>query len=170
MQETNRPELEDAQRFRRVWQRVQGGREEAERATAEEAELPVPSSGPWEPTAFLQDAIVRSRLRGNAYRQWGRLAPLAGLTLSQARRLAAALFLLRGIRPVPPVQAPGRRWASLEESCRQLFLWERRAEAGYRVALGRTADPELQALFRELAGECAIQQQRLRGILEEILE
>ena len=169
MQETNRPELEDAQRFRRVWQRVQGGREEAELA-AEETAPPAQPSGPWEPTAFLQDAIVRSRLRGNAYRQWGRLAPLAGLTLSQARRLAAALFLLRGIRPVPPVQAPGRRWASLEESCRQLFLWERRAEAGYRVALGRTVDPELQALFRELAGECAIQQQRLRGILEEILE
>ena len=169
MQETNRPELEDAQRFRRVWQRVQGGREEAELA-AEETAPPAQPSGPWEPTAFLQDAIARSRLRGNAYRQWGRLLPLAGLTLSQARRLAAALFLLRGIRPVPPVQAPGRRWASLEESCRQLFLWERRAEAGSRVALGRTADPELQALFRELAGECAIQQQRLRGILEEILE
>lgn len=169
MQETNRPELEDAQRFRRVWQRVQGGREEAELA-AEETAPPAQPSGPWEPTAFLQDAIARSRLRGNAYRQWGRLQPLAGLTLSQARRLAAALFLLRGIRPVPPVQTPGRRWASLEESCRQLFLWERRAEAGYRVALGRTADPELQALFRELAGECAIQQQRLRGILEEILE
>ena len=169
MQETNRPELEDAQRFRRVWQRVQGGREEAELA-AEETAPPAQPSGPWEPTAFLQDAIVRSRLRGNAYRQWGRLAPLAGLTLSQARRLTAALFLLRGIRPVPPAQTPGRRWASLEESCRQLFLWERRAEAGYRMALGRTVNPELQALFRELAGECAIQQQRLRGILEEILE
>ena len=160
MQETNRPELEDAQRFRRVWQRVQGGREEAERATAEEAELPVPSSGPWAPTAFLQDATVRSRLRGNAY--------LAALVLLAAG--SAALLLLRGIRTVPPVQTPGQRWASLEESCRQLFLWERREEAGYRVALGRTGDPELQALFRELAGECAIQQQRLRGILEEILE
>lgn len=169
MQETNRPELEDAQRFRRVWQRVQGGREEAELA-AEETAPPAQPSGPWEPTAFLQNAIVRSRLRGNAYRQWGRLLPLAGLTLSQARRLNAALFLLRGIRTVPPVQTPGQRWASLEESCRQLFLWERREEAGYRVALGRTGDPELQALFRELAGECAIQQQRLRGILEEILE
>ncbi|MGM9594320.1 MAG: hypothetical protein ACI3U8_08185 [Candidatus Onthomonas sp.] len=170
MQETNRPELEDAQRFRRVWQRVQGGREEAERAAAEGTELPVQSSAPWEPTAFLQDAIVRARLRGSAYRQWVRLAPLAGLTLSQARRLTAALFLLRGIRTVPQAQAPGRRWASLEESCRQLYLWERREEADYRIALGRTADPELQALFRELAGECAIQQQRLRGILEEIME
>ncbi|MGM9538593.1 MAG: hypothetical protein ACI3VN_09715 [Candidatus Onthomonas sp.] len=169
MQETNRPELEDAERFRRVWQRVQGGREEAELAAGEPAP-PAQSSGPWAPTAFLQDAIVRSRLRGNAYRQWGRLAPLAGLTLSQARRLTTALFLLRGIRPLPTAQAPGRRWSSLEESCRQLYLWERREEAGYRIALGRTVDQELQALFRELAGECAIQQQRLRGILEEILE
>ena len=52
MQETNRPELEDAQRFRRVWQRVQGGREEAELA-AEETAPPAQPSGPWEPTAFL---------------------------------------------------------------------------------------------------------------------
>ena len=105
MQETNRPELEDAQRFRRVWQRVQGGREEAELA-AEETAPPAQPSGPWEPTAFLQDAIARSRLRGNAYRQWGRLLPLAEDMLALLRRACegkrSEYIFGNGTRPADP--------------------------------------------------------------------
>lgn len=163
MQENNCPELEDAERFRRVWQRVQSRPEDL-------VEPPAPAPDVWEETAFLQTAISRSRLRALAYRQWPRLVSLGALTQSQARRLTAALFLLRGIRPVPSSSLRGQRWASLEESCRQLYLWERRAEADYRAALAQTGSPELRALYRELAGECAIQQQRLRGVLEAILE
>ena len=76
MQETNRPELEDAQRFRRVWQRVQGGREEAERATAEEAELPVPSSGPGSPPPFSRTPLsapgsgATPTAGGGGWRRW----------------------------------------------------------------------------------------------------
>lgn len=167
MQETDRAMLEDAERFRQVWQRVQGGREAAR--TASEDTGRTAQADPWDPIPFLQDAIVQSRLREACCRRWTRLAPLAGSYRSQARRLTAALFLLGGVRPVSAPAGGGHPWASLEESCRQLWLWERRAEERYRTALARTADPELRALFRELAGECAIGRQRVRVILEGLL-
>lgn len=164
MQETDRAMLEDAERFRQIWQRVQGGRETVQ-ISAERVGEGDPSQA-WDPVPFLQDAIVQSRLREACCRRWTRLAPLAGSYRNQARRLTAALFLLGGVRPVSAPAGEGQPWASLEESCRRLWLWERRAEERYRTALTRTADPELRSLFRELAGECAIGRQRIRVILE----
>lgn len=164
MQETDRPILEDPEQFRRVWQRVQGGRQEA--ALASEGE-PTPAPRPWDPVPFLQDALVQCRMRGGCCRPWNRLSGLGQVYQGQARRIAAALFLLRGIRPVSRQGMQAPRWPSLEESCRQLFLWERRAEGSYQTALGQTADPDLRGLFQELARESAALQQRIRVILEE---
>lgn len=152
----------EEEQFRRVWQRVRQG--------PEEAAPPAPvSPAPWDPAAFLQSAITQSRVRAASYRRWATLASLAPLTGSQVRRLTAGLFLLSGVRPGPPPPTGGSRWATLEESCRRLWLWEGRAAADYRQAEARAPSPELRALFRELAGECAIQQQRLRQVLEGIL-
>ena len=164
MQETDRPILEDPEQFRRVWQRVQGGRQEA--ALASEGE-PAPASRPWDPVPFLQDALVQCRLRGAVCQQWNRLSPLGQVYQGQARRLTAALFLLRGIRPLSGRGMQPPRWPSLEESCRQLFFWERRGETSYQTALGQTADPDLRGLFQDLARESAALQQRIRIILEE---
>lgn len=168
MQETDRTVIEDAEQFRRVWQRVQSGREEPPQQPAQST--PSENAPCWDPVPFLQECISQARLREACCRRWNRLTPFATLYRSQARRLTAALFLLRGIRPMRAQAVSALRWPSLEESCRQLFLWERRAETGYQSALSRTQDPELRALFRELARESGMLQQRLRLTLEDAMD
>lgn len=163
MQEHEWGRQEDGEAFRRVWQRVQMGREEAEQGSRE----PGPSSPPpWDPVPFLQDTLVQLQLREGLCRRWRALAPLGEVYRGQGRRLAAALFLLRGIRPLRRAELQGQSWPSLEESCRQLFLWERRGEQGLRTALSQTGDPDLRALFQELIRESTLLQQRVRVILE----
>lgn len=166
MEETIGTPAQDAEAFRRVWQRVQAGRE------ASTGPLPAVSPAPprWDAAAFLQDALTQTRLRDACCRAQPQLRPLSPLYRGQARRLAAALFLRWGIRPAPAQPAAPRPWPGLEERCRQLFLWERRAEAGCRSALALAQEPELRALLRELAGESLIQQQRLRLIVESLME
>lgn len=177
MQETNCPDrsgLDDAERFRRVWQRVQTpGTERAVVPDACGPEQPAPekndAGAAWPDqgsAAFLQQAILQSLGRWASYRQWPRLTDLARNCRQHARRLSAAHFLLTGVRYLPSGPIRPQCWASMAESCRRLFFLEQRAEAAYRAGAVRAEDPGLRAMFHELAGECAIHQQRLRRELE----
>lgn len=92
-------------------------------------------------------------------------ARLSAQAMGRAKRLAAALYLICG-RWYLPQQGRRTRWRSRREALRALFRQSQALEARYRRAGGELKDPELRGLFRELADECAAEQQFLRHQLE----
>ncbi|MCD8383361.1 MAG: hypothetical protein LUC39_00130 [Clostridiales bacterium] len=159
--------LDEAEQFRLVWQRVRAGTESpilpdtpaASSDTAGERNL----------SGFLRESVTQSLNRAAVCRRWPELRQMAEGCHNQAQRLSAALFLATGVRflPAEPVVRGDR--STLVECCRSLFFRMRRAEMSYRAAERRTAEADLRGLFHELAGECAIWQQRLRVLLERRL-
>ena len=92
-------------------------------------------------------------------------ARLSTQAMGRAKRLAAALYLICG-RWYLPQQGRRTRWRSRREALRALFRQSQALEARYRRAGAELKDPELRGLFRELADECAAEQQFLRHQLE----
>ncbi|MCD7881728.1 MAG: hypothetical protein LUG47_08760 [Clostridiales bacterium] len=155
---------DEAEQFRRVWQRVRAGTESPVQPDAPTA--PVTTPGPGDSIGFLRQSVTQSLNLAAACRRWPELRQMAEGCRSQARRLSAALFLATGVRFLPAEPTVQGDRSPLVERCRSLFFRMRRAEAAYRAAERQTAEPDLRGLFHELAGECAIWQQKLRHLIE----
>ncbi|MCC8182878.1 MAG: hypothetical protein LIO45_07925 [Clostridiales bacterium] len=156
----------EAERFRRVWQRVQAG--ETESPVLPNAPISMATAAAGDPNIadILRQAVTQSLDRAAACRRWPELWKMAEGCVSQARRLSAALFLETGVRFLPVETGMLGDPSGLLESCRSLFFRMRRAEAFYRATERRMPDGNLWGLFHELAGECAIWQQQLRMLIE----
>ncbi|MCD8382872.1 MAG: hypothetical protein LUC30_08175 [Clostridiales bacterium] len=156
---------DEAEQFRRVWQRVRAGGTESS-ILPDAPTAPAGTAGGGDISGFLRQAVSQSLNRAAACRRWPELRSMAEGCRSQARRLSAALFLATGVRFLPAEPTVRGDRARLVESCRSLFFRMRRAETAYRAAERRTTEADLRALFHELAGECAIWQQQLRVLIE----
>lgn len=106
------------------------------------------------------------RVTGNTARA---LSALASEKHRQARRLAAAYFLISGVRYWPTDRLAAPRVTSWLGTLRRRFTLEQRRESRYRAAALDTADPCLADLYGELADGCAAHAGTLRGLLEAAL-
>jgi hypothetical protein len=110
---------------------------------------------------MIEEELERARsARGANVPGW-----IAAQAQGRAKRLAAALFLISGEWYFPRW---GRveRWPSRRAALRGLFRQAQELEEGYEEQRERVRDPALRQLYRELAQECRIEQQRLRHLLE----
>ena len=176
MQEDFEMPQNEAEQFRRVWQRVQGAPQPGDFLAPDGIEQrPLPPAPPEperppreEAERFLRSAMDETVCRARELSRWPSLQGLARRSEEQRRRLAAALFLLTGERYRPrPHCPPGAN--SLTAAARSLYHQFRTAERAYQQAAQRTEEPSLRALFHELAGECAICREQLRRLVEQIL-
>lgn len=170
MNEHSAPVSEDAERFQRVWQRVQGGSGQSvilPDAPPPNRSAPEAPSHDFSMSGYLQQAVDQAVGRAASCRPWPQLNRIAGLSRTHARRLSAALFLLTGIHYSPGEPVLPRSHATLAQASRSLYFRFRQAEAAFRSGSRQTSDGELRALFHELAGECAICCQRLRRLVEQ---
>lgn len=122
----------------------------------------------------LQTLLRRELADAREYQQLSRrgqrpparmLAALSGEKKHRAKRLAAAYFLISGVR-YWPVGAGGGRLTCRCRLLRRHFWEEQEGEAAYRAAAAATADPCLQELYIELAEDENSHIWLLRGILE----
>lgn len=97
------------------------------------------------------------------------LAALASEKHRQARRLAAAHFLIAGVRYWPTDKLETPRFSSWLGTLRERFSAEQRHQHRYRAAAYDTADPCLAELYSELAEECGVHANLLRRVLEGAL-
>lgn len=97
------------------------------------------------------------------------LAALASEKHRCARRLAAAHFLIAGMRYWPTDKLETPRLNSWLGVLRERFSVEQRHEHRYRAAACDTNDPCLAELYSELAGDCAAHAAVLRSVLEAAL-
>jgi hypothetical protein len=95
------------------------------------------------------------------------LSALAGDCWRRAKRLSAALFLLSGVRhwPGSPTAPTPRSYLG---ALREHFLAEQRRGCAYRSAAEDCRDACLQALYLDLADDCAEHAERIRALLEEL--
>lgn len=122
----------------------------------------------------LQGYIRAELERCGAYRRLASLSGASARTLSalssekrrSARRLAAAYFLVTGVRywPEEVVKAPAA--SSWLGALRKSFGEEQQAENSYRAAAEDTQDGCLALLYRELAELCAGEAGVLRSVVE----
>lgn len=97
------------------------------------------------------------------------LAALASEKHRRARRIAAAHFLIAGVRYWPTDRLETPRLNSWLGVLRDRFGTEQRQEHGYRAAACETTDPCLAELYSTLADECAGHAAVLRTVLESAL-
>ena len=97
------------------------------------------------------------------------LAALASEKHRRARRLAAAHFLIAGVRYWPTDRLEIPRFTSWLGTLRERFSAEQRHQHRYRAATYDTADPCLAELYSELAEECGAHANALRKVLEGAL-
>lgn len=162
--------LDDAEQFAAIWQRVcpDGC---GDYLSPDVSALPAPagSDTPAEMGVFLREAIEQSLSRARCCAVWPELGPMARACRQEARELAAALFLLTGVRYLPARRGAPQRWSSLAECCRALFYRERRAAGRFRQAAPRAQDPALTALFARLAEQSALRQEALSRLIARSL-
>ena len=106
------------------------------------------------------------RVTGSAARS---LSALASEKHRQARRLAAAYFLISGVRYWPTDRLAVPRTASWLGTLRRRFSREQQVESRFRAEALDTEDPCLADLYRELADGCADFAAALRALLEAAL-
>ena len=168
--------LDDAEQFAAIWQRVcpDGC---GDYLSPDVPALPAPagSDTPAEMGVFLREEIAAGhaylphRRRSRCCAVWPELGPMARACRQEARELAAALFLLTGVRYLPARRGAPQRWSSLAECCRALFYRERRAAGRFRQAAPRAQDPALTALFARLAEQSALRQEALSRLIARAL-
>ena len=95
------------------------------------------------------------------------LAALAAGQYRQGRRLAAAYFLLTGVRYWPDRIGPVPVAPSLWGALRQLYQREMREAGEFLACAEEIRDAELAQLYRELAADCQGRCRRLRALLEK---
>lgn len=106
------------------------------------------------------------RVTGGAGRA---LSALASEKHRAARRLAAAYFLISGVRYWPTDRLAVPRPSAWLGTLRRRFAAEQHTESRYRAAALDTADPCLADLYAELADGCAAHAGVLRTLLEGAL-
>ncbi len=143
--------------------------------------LPQPNEPQTQPepdsrTARLRAQILEALEGWQFYRHLARraragarvLRDLAADQHRQARRLAAAYFLLTGVRywPTDTLTTPPRTplWGAL----RRRHQAEQGAQQAYLAAAQDAGDPELVELYQQLAQDCEEHCYQLRGLLEQI--
>lgn len=143
------------------------------------SDLPVPGmdAPPDEDTSAHLRAQVLEALEGwQIYRHLARRTrnsaarTLTGLAADQhrlARKLAAAYFLLTGVRYWPTETLPTPSIPSLWGTLRRQHQAEQQAELSYRMAMDETTDPTLRELYRELTEGCQNHCRQLRALLEQ---
>lgn len=104
------------------------------------------------------------RTRNSAART---LTALAADQHKQARKLAAAYFLLTGVRYWPSEQLAAPAIPSLWGTLRQRHRAEQQAELSYRMAMEESDDPTLSELYAELSDGCRARCRQLRDLLEQ---
>lgn len=133
-----------------------------------------PSSAPY--GTQLQRQITDALECWQMYRQLSRravgqngrvLAALAGEKLRAGRRLAAAYFLISGIRfwPADRIGAPAA--PSYLGAIRRAFQAEQRRAQAYALSAADSGDDALTALYQELALQCRAHEETLRTLLEQ---
>ncbi len=121
----------------------------------------------------LQEFIRRELIQSRAYQmlarrggQGGRLlASLSAGCRYRAKRLGTALFLLSGVRFRPAEQSvpmPRSYFGALREH----FLSEQERGGAYQAAAANCQDMCLQALYLDLADDCASHAGRIRTLIE----
>lgn len=105
------------------------------------------------------------RAQGNAARV---LSGMAADERRHAKRLAAAYFLISGVRYWPGEPGGTRAVQPFLAALREHFGQEQRAQCAYLAAAEETADPCLRELYLELAGDEEAHAGLLRGILEQM--
>lgn len=95
------------------------------------------------------------------------LTALAADRHKQARKLAAAYFLLTGVRYWPSELLTTPAIPSLWGTLRQLHQEEQHAELSFRMAMKESGDPTLSELYAELADSCRVRCRQLRDLLEQ---
>lgn len=136
---------------------------------------PIPPPPPPEPPClgpecresetFLRGMIDREMERSRSAQSAPVPPRIAAQALSRAKRLSAALYLITG-RWYLPQRGRVQRWRDRRAALRGLFQQSQRLERDYRREAHRSRDRELRQLCRELADECAAEQQFLRHQLE----
>ncbi len=96
------------------------------------------------------------------------LAALAGEKLTAARRLAAAYFLISGVRWWPREEPAPGPLPSFQGMLRRGFLTEQQRARAYDVAADENGDAALVRLYRELAAQCRDHSDALRELLEQM--
>lgn len=126
----------------------------------------------------LQEQIMAELEGWQLYRQLARrvtgqsartLSALASEKHRRARRLAAAYFLISGVRYWPTDRLSTPKLSAWLGTLRRRFAAEQQMESRYRTAALDTTDPCLAELYAELADGCAAQAEMLRAILESAL-
>lgn len=107
---------------------------------------------------------LAKRARGNDARV---LNALAGEEHRAARKLAAAYFLLTGVRYWPSELLGAPAIPSYWGALRGRHQAEQRRETDYRISADDWDDPDQLELYRELADETRERCRRLRALLEE---
>lgn len=95
------------------------------------------------------------------------LSAIASEKYKAARKLAAAYFLISGVRYWPADQLSAPCIPSYLGMVRRGFQAEQRREQAYRAAAADTGDAALAELYRELAGQCQEHSRSLRSLLEQ---
>lgn len=97
------------------------------------------------------------------------LSALASEKHKQARKLAAAHFLISGVRYWPTDKLDTPRFGSWLGTLRRRFAAEQQLDSRWRAASLDTEDPCLAVLYGELAEDCAAHAGVLRSLLEQAL-
>lgn len=140
--------------------------------------VPCLGSGSAEHGGQLQEDILTALEGWQLYRHLARkvtgnpartLAALASEKHRQARKLAAAYFLISGVRYWPTDQLPVPRTNSWLGTLRRRFALEQQLDSRWRGASLDTQDACLADLYGELAEDCAAHAGVLRALLEQAL-
>lgn len=126
----------------------------------------------------LQEDILTALEGWQVYRHLARkvtgsasrtLSALASEKHKQARKLAAAHFLISGVRYWPTDKLETPRFGSWLGTLRQRFAAEQQMDSRWRAASLDTEDACLAVLYGELAEGCAAHAGVLRALLEQAL-
>lgn len=129
-----------------------------------------------ETTSRLRQQVMEALEGWQLYRHLARrsrstaartLTTLAADQHQQARKLAAAYFLLTGLRYWPSELLTTPQIPSFWGTLRQRHQAEQQAECSYRMAADETADSTLLELYQQLADNCQDHCRQLRALLEQ---
>jgi hypothetical protein len=121
----------------------------------------------------VQDALECWQMYRHLARRWGAvsgsrtLSALASEKHKSARRLAAAYFLISGVRYWPADRLQTPKIPSLQGVVRRGFQAEQQRELAYRAAASDTQDQALAELYLDLADQSRAHSSALRRLLEE---
>lgn len=111
--------------------------------------------------------LYRCLSRRSAGRGGRMLSTMAAEEYHAARRLAAAYFLISGVRYWPAAGLSAPRVDSYFGAIRRAYQSEQRREQAYLLSAGDTRDEALQELFQDLSVQSGTHSQLLRSLLEQ---